>query len=211
MINWETIISTVIGVTFASVVGLFKFNSNFSKLGTEVKSLGKRMVEMKTEIKAEITGIKTENTEIKTEITGIKTDVAVMKTEIKGIKTEITGIKTDIKERDEKTDKKFDEIKAEIEKRDEKIEKKFDEVKGDIKDLRTEITGRKMEENFDQMKTDIKYIKEGFEESDRNISRKSASKGRFKENLPMHRGISGTLVSKGPVYLEKGHAKTGIA
>ena len=67
MVNWEiiisSVISTVIGVSFASVTGLLKFNSSFTRLGAEVKNLGKRMGEMKTEI----AGIKTE---MKTEIAG---------------------------------------------------------------------------------------------------------------------------------------------
>ena len=100
------------------------------------------------EVKTEITGIKTELIGMKIEITKIKKDV-------KQTKTDIIGIKADIKERDKKT------------------EKKFDEMRGEIRDLRMDIIGRRVIENFDEIKTDIKYIKECLQKQKLSQARKT--------------------------------------
>ena len=195
--NWEAIITspnTILGLIITLGAGLLKFNSNFAKLGEEVKNLGKRMEETKTDIEKRVNETKTEMgkrmDEMKTDIE--KRDVKIDK-KFEEVKGEIKEIKTGIEKRDEKIEKTLKE-------RDEKIDKKFDEVKGDIKDLRTEITGRKVMESFDGIKTDIRYIREGFARSEER-SREKLRSG----------GSAGTLVAKEKAGAKQVSARRALA
>ena len=123
MMNWVIIIgagagvSTVIGTALFLVLNLLRFNSNFTELRVEVKNLGKRMDETKTEMG--------------------KRDAKIDK-KFDEVKEDIKEMKTDIEKRDAKIDKKFDEVKEDIkdlrmEITGRKIIESFDGIKTDIK------------------------------------------------------------------------------
>ena len=95
MNNEEKILEMLSGLT--ETMGkhgelLTELKADVSELKTDVAGLKTDVSELKTDV----AGLKTDVSELKTDVAGLKTDVAVLQTDVEGLKTNVATLQTDV-------------------------------------------------------------------------------------------------------------------
>ena len=147
MMNWVIIIgagagvSTVIGTALFLVLNLLRFNSNFAELRIEVKNLGKRMDETKTEMGKRMDEMKTEiekrDAKIDKKFEEVDKKFEEVKGDIKDLRMEIAG---------RKMAESFDEMKTDIR----YIKEGFEESENKFRKSRSQEAGKQAAKRTDQ-------------------------------------------------------------
>ena len=78
---------------------LFQIQKDQSDMRADITGMKSDISGLKTEVadmKSDISGLKTEVADMKSDISGLKTEVADMKSDISGLKTEVAGMKSEV-------------------------------------------------------------------------------------------------------------------